>query len=217
MFLAAMLLFLAQDEVRLSAVDRLSPLTSGAVVLAGRDHGKIESVGRVYGDMSPPGMIEVELLERPVVGREGCSRRRWTASFKQSPGAEEGDAVLSTVSSVPEVALGRSGVCPSGRYARLAPSVTSSEAFSALKKLDAVRRERSKIEVACSDSTPSNLCADTRTVLAELRRIRPWAILRDGEVSVIWLGTPGGVVTEVRLDPARPGRIGVSRRIPAPF
>ncbi|MDB5469478.1 MAG: hypothetical protein JWR84_1038 [Caulobacter sp.] len=217
MILAAMLLFLTPADLRLSAVDMLSPSTSGELILAGEEHGRIDSIGRNYGDVGPPGLIELQLVERPVAGREGCSRKRWIASFLQAPGTASDDAVLTSVSSVVELAVGSSDFCPSGRYAQLAPGVAWPQAFAALKQLDDIRRGRSKVEFACSDSTPSNLCADARTILIELRRIRPWAVQRQDDVTVIWLGVPGQVVTEVRLDPRTPDRIAVNRRVPAPF
>lgn len=106
--------------------------------------------------------------------------------------------------------------CPTGQYVHLNPGVDPKLVFGPLMQLEQVRLRQRKVRFSCSDSTPSHLCADDRTIHRELAAISPWALSREGGSMIFWLGTPGEVLTEVRFDTAAPERVTVSRRIPPP-
>lgn len=218
MIFAVLMLLDAPSPPTLSAVEAVSPAAAGAMLLAGQDHGPITAVDHPSVHvMGPPGVIEIQLVERSVAGPGGCVRRRWTARFKQSPGAPRGDAVFDTARAATEVARKRNGRCPGTGYAGLSPGLDAEQALAALKHLDEVRAPRSTARFACTNSTASPLCGGDWKIRRELATLAPWQINRQGDAMVIWLGEPGQQVTEVRFDPATPARIAVNRRIPAPF
>jgi len=214
MILAAMMLALMQDPPTLAEIERLSPAAAGELALAGQDHGPIVSVVHRQGrGMDPPGLVSVELVERAVTHGAGCSRKRWTLAFFRRDAAALSPPVPTT-----EVALLRSGTCPDGEYVDMNPDMESVQAFEALRYLDEIRLPQSRVRFSCSDRTSSHLCASPRTIRRELARISPWAVMQEGNVTIMWLGVRGGgVVTEVRYRAASPGRITVRRRIPPPF
>jgi hypothetical protein len=218
MILAALMLVLAQGDVTLAAVERLPPLAGGELVLAGKDHGPVETVvRRPARGMDPPGLIQLDLVEAAVAAPDGCTRKRWTASFSQPPGAPAGEAVLSDAYAATEISMTLSGPCADESYVHLNPGVTRAEAFAVLAKLKGVASGRIKPDFSCVDATASVLCHDIGTFRRELARLRPWAVTREEGAFVVWLGVPGQVVTEVRFEPGPGNRVAVSRRYPAPF
>jgi hypothetical protein len=90
------------------------------------------------------------------------------------------------------------------------------EALRSLARLEALGTASRMARFACTDSTPSRLCDDPRRIGRELARLPAWAVMRRGGDIVLWLGTPGQVVTEVRFDPAQPDQVAVSRQVPPP-
>ena len=213
MILAAMLLALMQDPPTLAEIERLSPSAAGELALAGQDHGPVVSVVlQPTRAMDPPGMVTLELVERAVAHVGGCSRKRWTLYFHRRDTAASSPPWHAT-----EVALLRSGTCPDGEYVHMNPGIESPQAFEALRHLDEIRMPRSRVTFSCSDRTSSRLCASSRTIRRELARMSPWAVMREGDATILWMGVRGGVVTEVRYRAASPNRITVRRRIPPPF
>lgn len=211
MILAALLLALVQAPT-LAAVERLSPAAAGELALAGQAHGPVESVERVVMHMAPPGVHELEMLERPVKVADGCLRKRWTVAFLEQPGRE---AVMTGAQGVDQLSLAPSGACPTGRYVHLNPGLEPSQGFATLRDLQAFTAGRDATGFTCTDETTTGLCKDPSAVRREVGRLRPWAITRvDGDMAV-WLGVPGEAVTEVRFKAA--GDVAVSRRIPNPF
>ena len=215
MILAAMLWVSMQGPLTLAEIERLPPAAAGERLLAGREHGPIEAVVRrpPHG-MDPPETLELQLVERAVAQARGCSRRRWSITFS-------GPAWTAASSSGPwgaaEVALLRDGACPADRYVHVNPGMEPARALDALAHLDQIRSPRSRAVFACSDRTSSRLCGSRRTIRRELARLSPWAVTREGDDTLLWLGVRGETVTEVRYRAASPNRIIVTRRMPAPF
>src|SRR4051812_19180015 len=138
-------------------IERLPPTVAGDLVLAGLEHGPIESVVRQPAyPMAPPGLVILEFVERPVALEGGCSRRRWGLHFIARP---DGSTVeLSPPSDSSEVALLPSGTCSEARYVG-SSGVGPSEGLAALRHLDAIRLPESRVRFSCTDTTSSHLCA----------------------------------------------------------
>lgn len=218
MILMTMVLLATQGPPTLSALANLSPRAAGEIVLAGKDH---EPVAKIViptdRGADPPGMVERQLVERPVAGPQGCSRRRWIARFSHAPGVAEGEAALSSVWASTEVALPRAAGCPDDGYVHLNPGLEAAQALPALRYLDDVRRGDAPAKFTCSDETASGLCADPGKIRQALAKLSPWAVTRQDGQTIFWLGGPGQAVTEVRYPLSRPDQVTVRRRIPAPF
>jgi hypothetical protein len=218
MILMTMVLLATQAPPTLGALANLSPGAAGEIVLAGKDHEPVAKIVAPAGrGMDPPGMVERQLVERPVAGPQGCSRRRWIARFSHTPGVAEDEATLSSVWASTEVALPGAAGCPDDGYVHLNPGLGASQALPALRYLDDIRLGDAPAEFTCSDETASGLCADPGKIRQALAKLSPWAVTRQNGQMVFWLGTPGQAVTEVRYSPNRLDQVTVSRRIPAPF
>jgi len=217
MILMTMVLLATQGPPTLSALANLSPQAAGEIVLADKDHEPVAKIVVPTGrDMDPPGTVERQLVERPVAGPQGCSRRRWIARFSHAPGVAEGEATLSSVSASTEVALPGAAGCPDDGYVHLNPGLEATQALPALRYLDDIRLGDAPAKFTCSDETASGLCGDPKTLRQKLASLSPWALTRQNGQMVFWLGPPG-VVTEVRYSPDRLDQVTVSRRVPAPF
>ena len=218
MILMTMVLLATQAPPTLGALANLSPRAAGEIVLAGKDHEPVARIVVPTGQgADPPGMVERQLVERPVAGPQGCSRRRWTAWFSHAPGVAEGEAALSSVSASTEVALPGAAGCPDDGYVHLNPGLEATQALPALRYLDDIRLGDAPAKFTCSDETASGLCADPKALRQTLAGLSPWAVTRQNGQMVFWLGGAGQAVTEVRYSSDRLDQVTVSRRIPAPF
>jgi hypothetical protein len=215
MILAAMMWISMQGPLTLAEIERLPPAAAGERLLAGQAHGPIEAiVRRPPHGMDPPDTVELQLVERAVAQARGCSRRRWSITFS---GPAWTAVSSSGPHSVAEVALLRDGSCPGDPYVHVDPGMAPAQALDALAYLDAIRSPRSRVVFTCFDRTSSRLCGSRRTIRRELARLSPWAVSREGDDTLLWLGVRGETVTEVRYRAGSPNRIIVTRRIPAPF
>jgi hypothetical protein len=216
MILAAISLALVQHLPTPAEIERLPPAAAGELALVGQEHGPIVAVVRRDGSgMDPPGMVTIELVERAVAGEGGCSRTRWEIVFGVGP--DEHVSRRSGPRAGTEVALFRAGACPDDPYVPVGSNVEAPAALDILRHLDEIRSPRRRINFLCSDTTHSHLCFNARTIRREVARLSPWQILRDGDVTILWLGIRGQVVTELRYPAASPDRVTVKREIPPPF
>lgn len=197
---------------------RLSARAAGDLVLDGKQHEPIvEIVVPEAGELwPPPGLAELQLVERPTFKPIGCTRRRWIATFRSAPGVSQADAALSDARAAVEIALPQSRTCPEGQYVRLNPAVGPMEAFKTLAHLQNVRSGVSRVRFACSDTTGSSLCGSDELIQRQLAKISPWALTRQAGIMSFWLGTPGKTVTEVWFNSATPDHVFVVRKYPAP-
>ena len=195
----------------------LAPSIAGDLVLQGQTHGPIESVIAPAGGSTAPGVVEAELVEQPVATEQGCVRRRWTVRFSAPPDADINTARPDDRYSATEIGMQRPRDCRTTSYVHLNPGIDQAQGFLSLTALERIRLGARNIRFQCSDETSSGLCRDDRTILRVLNTLTPWAISRDANDVLIWLGTPGEIVTEVRFDWAEPSRVRVTRHIPAPF
>jgi hypothetical protein len=218
MILTALLLLATQGPPTLAATQQGAPEAAGDLVLAGHDHGPIARIViPVNQGMNPPGLIERQLVETPVAGAEGCSRKRWNVTFFHGPAVTRDEAPFQNAYATTEVALSGAAGCPNDGYTRLNTDVQPAQGFAALRYLDDLRLRGAKARFTCSDKTSSHLCAGPAKIRQALAMLTPWAVtLEDGD-TLLWLGEPGQVVTEVRYRLDRPGRVAVRREIPAPF
>jgi len=199
----------------LAEIQRLSPGAAGELALGHQTHGPIESIVRGGSGMDAPGMIRLDLVERPVAQEGGCSRKRWHLDF--FPGPDGIHRLASQPSSRTEVALSSSGVCPQGQYVQLNSALTPERAFDALRHLDEIRSPRGRARFSCTDRESTHLCSGSRAIRRELARLSPWAVMTEGDATIFWMGTRGDIVTEVRYRAASPDRVVVKREMPAPF
>lgn len=211
------LLFAAAAAPLLGEVLRLDPAAAGERVLAGRPHAPIVEVLDRTRPMQAPGTHSIELVERASRLAGGCTRQQWTATFFAGPGLRKGQAALRHAHPRTQVALSPGGECPASGYVHLNPGVGPGRALAALADLERLRTGRLKVTLTCTDQTGSRLCTSDAAMRRELVQLTPWALSRRGDVLLFWLGTPGQTVTEVSFDPASPTRVGIGRRIPAPF
>ena len=207
-----------QGPATLGAIEGLSPEAAGEIVLANHEHGPITKVvaPRQRG-MDPPGWLRGELVERAVAGAEGCTRRRWNVAFSQGPDVATSQARLESVSATTEIGLSGPAGCPGDGYTSLNGDIDPAQAFVALRYLDDLRFRGAKAQIACSDETASHLCAGSEKIRQALAKLTPWAVMREDGQTIFWLGAPGQIVTEVRYRLDRPGRVTVTRAVPAPF
>ena len=196
---------------------RLAPSIAGDVLLQGQTHGRIDSVIAPVGGLIAPGVVEAELVEQPVATERECIRKRWAVSFSAPPSADINTATLARSHSSTEIGMPRPHGCRTASYAHLNPGIDQAQGFRSLTALEQIRLGARNLRFQCSDETSSGLCGNDRAILRVLNTLTPWAISRDANDVLIWLGTPGGIVTEVRFDLAEPSRVRVTRHIPAPF
>jgi hypothetical protein len=217
-FLVSALLNPPQAPLTLGSLAGLSPEALGDRVLAGRDHGIIETVGGPnHAGMMPEGFVELDLTERASRKSSGCVRRRWKARFLYQPGNPEGSATLfDPPSSVNEVAL-LSPSCADGGFVHVNPKLSAEDALAALRHLHDVRKGGSRVEISCTDSTRSNLCATPESIRQALAQLRPWAVTKADGATEFWLGERGGTVTAVRFSETQRDLLTIRRFIPAPF
>jgi hypothetical protein len=217
MLIAAVVLALAPEPLKLVEVERLSPSAAGALLLADRDHGPIEAMLTTPSwAVALPNTVNLELVEKAAILGHGCSRRRWTASFSFIAKPREA-AVLSGVWSRMEVALRTTSRCPDAAFAYLNGQIEAEQAIESLEQLDHIRASRGRFDFSCSDGTTSNLCTNAGTIRRELRKLSPWAVMRQGGETIFWLGAAGQMVTEVRYRNPLSKDVIVSRKIPLPF
>lgn len=212
-----LLLIQASVAPTFSELKRLPPDLAGDLVLRGQQHGRIESVEVRKGGMRPSGMIEADLVEQPTASGPRCVRTRWTATFFASSDADLDAGTLDHVHSATEIALAEMGRCPAIGYAQLSVGVEQEQGFGALSVLQRIRSAAPGFRMRCSDRTSSGLCFSDRHTRRALAVLTPWAISREAGDVLIWLGTRGQIVTEVRFNSAAPGRVKVTRSVPAPF
>jgi len=214
-----MLAFLLAQATALSFLQlrTMSPADAGDAVLRDEPHGRIVAFEAPTGGLNLPGVVDGEFVEQPAPRGPGCVRRRWTVTFHTTPGADIGTATPQDKRSAWEIAPSADGACPSGRYAHLNPGVSVNQGWEALARLKAVTAEAGPGTFQCSDATSSGLCKDSPAIRAALRGLTPWAITQEAGATIIWLGVPGQVVTEVRWQAADPDQLRVTRKVPAPF
>lgn len=223
----------------IGSVQGLSPEAVGRAVLANRDRGPIETVvpAQLSGPI-PPGLVQLQLVERPQVTSRGCVRRRWTASFMHQPDMPQSSAKLQDAWASTEIALASSPDCSRAAFVHLNPGLGIVEAFDALVHLENIRAGRAEVTFTCLDETASRLCDTPAAIREALGSLPAWAISRArsrddlpsrGSASLapvmprangpieIWLDTPGQVVTAVSFSNMQPDHVTVERRIPAPF
>ncbi|MBA4047746.1 MAG: hypothetical protein C0476_04305 [Sphingomonas sp.] len=218
MIFLPLLMTAAGPPPALGAIERMTPEAAGDLVLAGRDHGPIATVARQAATgMDPPGVVELDLVERTVTELGGCIRRRWTATFRYKVGAPAETAVLSDARAATEVALPVGESCPSGQYAGVAPGTGTDAALGALRDLTRIRQFGDDVHATCTDETTSGLCAGPQAMRDALARIEPWAVSVRGDEIKLWLGTPGQVVTDIRYTSCQPMMVAIKRFIPPPF
>lgn len=217
MITLAFLLGQAVSSITLAQVEKLSPTAAGDAVLRDRKHGPIETFEVPTGGKGAPGVVDGQLVERPVLQGRGCVRTRWNVRFRAVPGADIGTAKVEGIDGAQEIASARGNECATTGYAHLNPGVSVEQGWEALAQLAAFIVGVGDAKLRCSDTTSSGLCRDGNTVKSGLRALSPWAITRKAEDTVLWMGVPGGIVTEVRFSAASPLRVDVERKVPAPF
>ncbi|WP_347093013.1 hypothetical protein [Sphingomonas parapaucimobilis] len=196
---------------------RLPPVVAGERLLKGVDHRPIETFIAPAGGMNAPGVIDVDLVERPFAIDQGCSRIRWTVRFRASPNDMLDHATPEGRHQTTEIARAKPTGCSTANYVHLNPGVDTLQGFAILEQLHRFLSGKAKFVIQCADETASGLCDKEAAIPAELARLKPWNISASPNGFLIWLGTPGKTVSEIRFDPHRPGRAWVNRSVPAPF
>jgi len=208
-----------QSETVLSFGDarQLPPAVAGERLLKGVDHGPIEAFVTPVGGMNAPGTVDADLVERPSATVRGCTRIRWTVRFRADPNDALDHAIPDYRYQTTEIARAKPPRCSTADYVHLNPGVDASQGFAVLEQLDRFRSGKAKFTIECADRTRSGLCDQEATILAELARLKPWNISAGPDGLLIWLGTPGRTVTEVRFHKKQPDHVWIGRSIPAPF
>jgi hypothetical protein len=212
--LSAILLY---PPVILDDVLEMDVGAAGDLVLQGKPHGTVVAIEEESGTMAPPFSKTLFLIEEAKYSGSKCQRKRWSATFHGSPNSESTDKTLVRTHSTTEIALVSSEQCPSDGYVHLNPTIDAEQGFEALLTLEEIRSEDGGFRFECADRTSSGLCASPENIRDELNKISPWLVSRKHGGLELVLGTPGQIVTAVRIDPAEPRLVQVERRIPAPF
>ncbi|PSJ36625.1 hypothetical protein [Allosphingosinicella deserti] len=220
--LLALLTFLSQATTppppTLGAISALPPEAAGEALLGDREHKRIETVERVPPQsMDLPGLVRLDLFEQPVEVSGGCTRQRWTATFRHARGSPESEAILSNARAVTEVALPHASGCSNASFVHVNPGMGAQEALDALAFLEDLRARRSAVHFSCLDETRSNLCRSDRHMRRELARLPASVVTKAGGQTDVWLGKPGQIGITVRYSDAERERVAIRRSIPAPF
>lgn len=217
MIAATLLAVLTPSLLTLGEVIEEEPSMAGELVLRGKQNNAVVTVEEVEEEMDPPKSTRLHLVEKASVSGNRCQRKRWTATFQDLPSDDSATEVLTGVYSTTEITISDAESCPCEGYIHLNPLIDVQQGFAALAILEELRFGGGKAEFECVDRTSSNLCSSPETIRDELNRLSPWAVSRgDGDLE-LWLGTPGQTVTAVRINPTRPQRARIERRMPAPF
>ncbi|WP_428969854.1 hypothetical protein ACQR50_03880 [Sphingomonas sp. Xoc002] len=214
-----LLALLLQTEAALSFGDaqKLPPSVAGERLLEDVNHGPIEQFVAPVGGMNAPGAIDADLVERPMATARGCTRVRWTVGFRADPADVLDHAMPDDRYKTTEIARAKRSSCSTADYVHLNPGVDASQGFAVLEQLDRFRSGQAKFVIQCADRTHSGLCDREATIPAELARLKPWNISADPNGLLIWLGTVGHTVTEVRFSKQHPDYVWINRSTPAPF
>lgn len=214
-----LLALLLQTEPALSFGDtqKWPPAVAGEHLLKDVNHGPIEEFVAPVGGMNAPGTIDADLVERPTVTARGCTRVRWTVRFRADPADALDHAMPDDRYKTTEIARAKRSRCSMADYVHLNPGVDASQGFTALEQLDRFRSGKATFVIECTDRTHSGLCERGAAIPAELARLEPWNISADPNGLLIWLGTPGHTVTEVRFHERHPDHVWIKRSTPAPF
>lgn len=206
----------ATAQLTLGQVERMTPAAAGRAILAGQPHRPIVSTER-DADMRlrAPGLVELDLIERAVAVRGGCTRQRWRASFQHADGQSGSEARLRDVHARTEVVAGTFKRCPDGDYTNI-NAMTPIAAIRALRRYQAMLAPGDTSRFRCEDQTRSRLCGSDAEIRRELARSPVWHVQSDGETAVLRLGERSQPVTEVRLGSDPADRVTVRRFIPAP-
>ncbi|KLE33805.1 hypothetical protein [Aurantiacibacter luteus] len=197
----------AQDAEWVSTLEGRAPAEMGLVLLGERDHAEIvEIVDRTMG-MTPPGMRDYALLERPVRMGDACQRVRWDVTAGISDGLSTRSAYARR-----QVALAPADPCEFADYATLADGIEDEQGVELLRMASALHETGRPLE--CGDETASDLCRTDNYLRLQLRYLTATRIARDGDSTVVWFGEP---FTEVRVPDDEGSPIAVVRRVPAVF
>ena len=215
--LSMLLALQAAPAPKLSDIAALSPRAAGDLLLRGETHAPIVAVEpRPQVGLMLPGESELALVEQPVATPQGCVRGRWIIVFQPDRASGDPSPRVDRMRKTTEIARSTRRGCAGAVYVGLANGLSTSDGFDALARLERVRDLRAELVFDCSDAAETGLCASDRSIRRAVATLSAWLIMRSGGEDRFWLGRPGGIVTEIRIDRARPQRIGVSRRIPAP-
>lgn len=216
MFAASLLLASATTAPTIEEVRQLPPAQAGKLALAAYRHAPISEVQPVPRGLLPPGMTELEMIERGVpFARRGCFRQRWIVAFRGDPAAPATAQRLDRAHPHPQIALREKG-CAIANYVGVNHGVEPATALVELARVQAWRSGRRAPRYRCFDQTTSGMCADPSVPARELARLRPWMVSREVDGFSIWFGRPGGMVTILRYRPDDPASASVERRFPAP-
>ena len=102
----AIALMLLQAAPTFNDVVNLPPKAAGDLALAGKQHLTIESV-KTSGIATAPGVMEAQLIERPMPLEAGCARRRWTVTFYAKADTDPNGGTIHSASSTTEIALSK--------------------------------------------------------------------------------------------------------------
>ncbi|WP_312487572.1 hypothetical protein [Sphingomonas sp.] len=205
-------LMVLQPDVALSFGEarQLPSAVAGERLLKGVDHARIEAFLAPAGGMNAPGVVDANLVEQPSATAQGCTRRRWTVRFRASPNDALDRAMPEDRYATTEIARAKPSRCTSTNYVHLNPGVGTSQGFAVLDQLDRLRFDKAKFTVRCLDQTRSDLCNSEAKISYELARLEPWNISANSGGFLIWLGTPGGTVTEVRFKGQEPNHVWIN-------
>jgi hypothetical protein len=213
---ALLLLAAATTAPTIEEVQRLPPAQAGALALATYRHAPITEVQQPPRGLLPPGMAELEMIERGApFARRGCFRQRWIVAFRGDPAMPTTPQRLDSARPHPQVALREKG-CAIANYVGVNHGVEPATALVELARVQAWRSGRRAPQYRCVDHTTSGMCADPSGPARELARLRPWMVSREAEGFSVWFGQPGGMVTILRYRPDDPETASVERKFPAP-
>ena len=216
--LASALLTPLQDVQAIGAIQFMSPREARDLPLKGKEHGVVQGIASPPVRLgTPPGLVELQLTERPLATRGGCVRRRWNASFRHQPDAAASAATFSGAWSATEVALRPARTCPSGHFVQVNPGLSSEEALRELRYLRDILAGKTKVKFTCLDETASTLCRTPKSIRWKLAGLPAWAVTRREGSTEFWLGQPGQVATALSYAEGRRREVRIRRSIPAPF
>ncbi|KQR80954.1 hypothetical protein [Sphingomonas sp. Leaf343] len=198
----------------MATFDHLPPVVAGNDALKGHGHAPIASVEvPPLQGLAIPDIAERELVEVPVAGALGCSRKRWLVKFRRQVG--ETAPLADGAFAVTEIAPVDGGTCPSDRYVAIR-GLGIDRAFAALGYLNDVRSRRVKVKLSCRDTTGSGMCRNSRTIQASLEEYTPSAVTQVADVITLWLGARDQLRIAVSYSTSRANRISIRRDIPPP-
>lgn len=196
----------------------LSPDQAGDLILKGQNYKEIVDVQQIKSQyIEPPGYVKYSLTEEPIKIHDGCTRKRWIATFyKWRNHPQDGD-LYRTPYSTSAVALSPKRHCSEAEFIYVNPGLTDLEALNILRAFQTILSKKTKSSFQCKNTADDNLCKNRKSILHGLKTNRIVLLQKAQNGVRVVLDTPTRFMIRVRFNPKDLGSISVEQDRPPPF